>query len=390
MDGVDLSLFRLLSSKKDGIQDAMRNILPLFLNITLNKPGERPLFHKRSLVWIGLAVTTLVLSNVIPSSFLDRWYYEGLFGWIRQAYDYSLGWSPLPMIYIVLAIILVRTALWFKDRKKGITFQISRVFGGIAFLVLVFYFLWGFNYNQIPLQTRLGFDLKEVSDIDIEKEFQRATEVLTKEASELPDQLTTDGSISDYKISDHDLRPDVEKALADLDIPHKGRVRVRQLWPNGFLLRWSTAGIYIPQTGEGHIDRGLLSVQKPFTIAHEMAHGYGVTDEGACNFIAWLACSQSKENWIRFGGAFTYWRYAASEMPEQKVKEVISQFPPVVSRALTLVRENDKKYPDLMPKVRDAIYSSYLERHGVKGGLKSYNYVVMMVQQYLEKVKVKN
>ena len=102
-------------------------------------------------------------------------------------------------------------------------------------------------------------------------------------------------------------------------MPHSGRVRVRQPWPNGFLLRWSTAGIYIPQTGEGHIDRGLLAVQKPFTIAHEMAHGYGVADEGACNFIAWLACSQSRDPWVRFGGALTYWRYAAAEMPYESV-----------------------------------------------------------------------
>jgi len=188
----------------------------------------------------------------------------------------------------------------------------------------------------------------------------------------------------DLKVYERELRTDVEKALSDLHLPHEGRVRVRQLWPKGLLLRWSTAGIYIPQSGEGHIDKGLLSVQKPFTMAHEMSHGYGVTDEGACNFIAWLACRQSRDSWIRFGGAFTYWRYAASEMPEQSVKEVIKSFPPVVERALTLVRENDKKYPDLMPKMRDAIYSSYLERHGVKGGLQSYNYVVLMVQQYLE------
>ena len=43
------------------------------------------------------------------------------------------------------------------------------------------------------------------------------------------------------------------------------------------------------------------------------------------------------------------------------------------------------KYPDILPSVRDAIYSSYLKRHGVKEGLRSYNEVVIMVQQYLRK-----
>jgi hypothetical protein len=71
-------------------------------------------------------------------------------------------------------------------------------------------------------------------------------------------------------------------------------------------------------------------------------------------------------------------------MPGDSVALVMDAFPPVVTRALTLIRQNDKKYPDLMPRIRDAVYSSYLKRHGVKGGLRSYNYVVMMVDQYLD------
>ena len=70
------------------------------------------------------------------------------------------------------------------------------------------------------------------------------------------------------------------------------------------------------------------------------------------------------------------------------VKDTINTsrpFPPVILRSLELIRENDKKYPDILPKVRDAIYSNYLKHHGVEGGLRSYNYVVMMVVEYLGK-----
>ncbi|MEP6794518.1 MAG: DUF3810 family protein [Saprospiraceae bacterium] len=341
--------------------------------------------HSRSLVWIGLALITILLSDILPSSFVDRWYYQSLFSWIRVLYDTLLGWLPFPMLYIVVAIILVRVFLWIRSRKRGLLHLITKALGGVAFLVFVFYFGWGFNYNQISLQKRLGFNLKDVTQPDIEVEYQRATLELQKAAEELPAQLKTDESISALKISDDDLRPDVEKALSELGIPDRGRVRVRQVWPPGLLLRWSTAGIYIPQAFEGHIDKGLLSVQKPYTIAHEMAHGYGVTDEGACNFIAWLACRESNNPWVRFGGAFTYWRYAASEMPGDSVAQELKTIPPVVLRSLSLIRKNDEKYPDLLPKIRDAIYSNYLKHHGVEGGLRSYNYVVMMVVEYLGK-----
>jgi hypothetical protein len=58
--------------------------------------------------------------------------------------------------------------------------------------------------------------------------------------------------------------------------------------------------------------------------------------------------------------------------------------PPVVQNAIELVRKNNAKYPDLLPKVRNAIYASYLKRHGVESGLKSYSEVVEMVHFYLQ------
>jgi hypothetical protein len=343
------------------------------------------LWHKRSLLWILTAVLCILLKEVLPTSIWEKGYYQGLFTWIRVVYDYTLGWSFIPMVYIVVAILLFRTTIWLRQWHKGLVYQLTRAIGGMALIITIFYVFWGFNYGQISLSQRAGFDFEQVSNSDIEMEFRRATIALKKEAEALPTSLTSDEVINSFKIEDNHLRSDVEAALAELNLIHVGRVRVRQLWPKGILLRLNTAGIYIPHTGEGHIDRGLLSVQKPFTIAHEMAHGYGVADEGSCNFIAWLACSISEDPWIRFGGAFTYWRYAAAEMPVDSLSQVIHEFPAVVRRAITLIKENDKKYPDIMPRARDAIYSSYLKKHGVKGGLRSYNEVVMMVQQYQEK-----
>lgn len=354
------------------------------------KGHKQPLLHGRSIVWMIAAIFIIVMSSIIPEQIFDKVYYRHVFGWIRNLYDHSLGWLPFPFIYLIVPFLIFRIIIWCRQWSKGILFQLSRALGGIAMIIALFYLLWGFNYHQVELQQRLGLVLEKVTKDDIEKEFIRATEVLASEVRLLDTVYKSDAAISAFKITDNDLRVDVERALAVLDMPHKGRVRVRQLWPNGLLLRWSTAGIYIPHAGEGHIDRGLLSIQKPFTIAHEMAHGYGVTDEGACNFIAWLACSGSSDPWIRFGGAFMYWRYAAAEMPDEKVREIIQLLDPVVVNALVLVRENDRKYPDILPQIRDAIYSSYLKQHGVKGGLRSYNYVVMMVSEYLKQNEMKS
>ncbi len=360
----------------------MKKTLEPVDNKSLSKSGRTRAWSLGSLIWICIAIAVLILDRILPVSFIDTWYYQGLFGVLRRLYDFLLGWLPIPMIYIVALIVVIRIVKWFNDWNKGFLLQVLRALGGVAMLISFFYIFWAFNYRQVTLQDRIGINQEEVTAQDVAQEFIRATNVLQEEAARLPDPYTSDENIATLRITDHDLRPDVVHALRQLQVPNEGNVRVRQLWPKGFLLRWSTAGIYIPHAFEGHIDPGLMSVQKPFTIAHEMAHGYGITDEGACNFIAWLACSQSRDQWIRFGGALTYWRYVAAEMPDDSVRNVINTLDPVVVRSLTLIRENDKKYPDILPRLRDAIYSSYLKQHGVKGGLRSYNYVVKTVIQY--------
>ncbi|HEY3385954.1 MAG TPA: DUF3810 family protein, partial [Saprospiraceae bacterium] len=289
--------------------------------------------HPRTWFWSGAALVCILLKEVLPGHFWEVWYYKGFFTIFRWTYDTLLGWSPLPMVYVIFSIILVRTARWIGKWEKGWIYQVSHAIGGIAAMITFFYFVWAFNYGQVPLQERQGFNFKAVDQQAISTEFHRATEVLITEAESLPANLVGDEAILQTPINDHSLRPDVERVLSQLELPSAGRVRVRQLWPKGLLLRLNTAGIYIPQTAEGHIDKGLLSVQKPFTIAHEMAHGYGVADEGACNFIAWLACSQSREQWVRYGGALTYWRYAAAEMPTDSVYQIMNTLPPVVLRS---------------------------------------------------------
>jgi hypothetical protein len=340
---------------------------------------------RRSVIWMGLLAIVLLIDRFIPTAVADQFYYRGLFSGLRPVYDYVFGYSPIPMIYLVAGAIVVRIIYWIGERKRGFSYMAIRALGGVSALVFFFYVFWAFNYHQVSLPKHLGYDLKSVTAADIKAEFDRASASLKMAADSLPPSMTDDFSLRKKAVSDNDIRDDVEAALKTLGLPHLGRVRVRQLWPKGTLLRWSTAGIYIPQVGEGHIDEGLLSVQKPFTMAHEMAHGYGVTDEGACNFIAWLACERSVNPWMRFSGALTYWKYVAYDMPSDTVQQMLKTFPEVVERSMKLIRENDKKYPDLFPRYRDAIYTSYLKHHGIKEGLMSYNEVVLMVQQYVKR-----
>ena len=147
-------------------------------------------------------------------------------------------------------------------------------------------------------------------------------------------------------------------------------------------MRFSTAGIYIPYSGEGHVDAGMLPVQIPFTMAHELGHGYGVTDEGECNFLAYIVCTTADDPMVRFSGLLAYWRYVAAEyrrFAPEAYKEQYNALPDLVRTTLQSIYENNRKYPDIMPQTRNLVYDTYLRSNGVDGGLVSYNRIVRWV-----------
>ena len=150
-------------------------------------------------------------------------------------------------------------------------------------------------------------------------------------------------------------------------------------------MRFSTAGIYIPFSGEGHVDAGMHPVQYPFTMAHELAHGFGVTNEGECNFLAYVACKEVDDPLVRYSGLLSYWRYVAAEyrraFPEE-YKARYDKLPVLIIETIESIRENNAKYPDIMPALRDKVYETYLRSNGIEEGLVSYSLIVRMVHAY--------
>lgn len=350
-----------------------------------NKKSGTPWLHKASGYWLLTAFLVWLAYYLLPTSFWDTVYYRGVFRGIRWVFDYTLGWLPIPFAYIVIILFILRLIFILRNPRYKGGIKAQQVIAQFALLFIVFYVSWGFNYRQKPIHNVLDLPIDKFDQVDAETEFIRATQDLIVAANSLPDEFTNIATLTSHPFNDNLIRKDVERSLGLLDLPVAGRVRVRKLYPRGNLLRFGTAGIYIPHAFEGNVDPGLLAVQLPFTMAHEMAHGYGVTDEGACNFIAWLACAGSEDPLIRLGGALSYWRYAASGVSDELYKQQYQLLPPVITDVMKAISVNFDKYPDLMPRVRDFIYGTYLKSHGVPGGLKSYQYVVIMVHEYLKK-----
>ena len=332
------------------------------------------------IVSMGLALGTLLLYHLTSynSTFVEQWFTNGWFKIYRSVWDNTIAFLPLPLIYIVVIatiIYLLFPLFYFKSRRKlGELVRRLLILGSIA--VIIFYWLWGFNYKRNNLSSVLELKSAKPDEEFVFSEYCRVIDSLYKIRKEI---IRYDAS------SEESLRDDLHTIFDSLNIAVSGRVRVRKIRPKGILLRISTAGVYLPFVGEGHIDAGLHPITHPFTMIHEMSHGYGWTGEDDCNFIALIACLNSPNLFTRYSGYFSYWRYLRSQaylLDKDRFDSYYRFLPSDVAKDYREVLSYQNRYPDILPAIRDLIYDNYLKSHGISEGMKSYSRMIVLSQQW--------
>lgn len=344
-------------------------------------------------LWIFLGLSALILRYFAAQypDLTERWYSRGLFPFLRQIWDFTAGWLPFAWLYVFMGILIfqmIRLVLRKRQHHLTILHRIRNwAFSSLSFLgamIFLFLFLWGFNYYRVPLETQIGLHPQALSSADLEAEMAWSTELLWRARAKVPIPLH-------LAVGEEALPADLEAHLhhrvsgwlKQKGFPTPGKVRGRMLYPKGLLMRFSTAGIYFPFTGEGHIDGGLHHLQWAPVMAHELSHGYGFGDEGVCNFIAFAACADSPDPVVAYAARLSYWRTVGAQfrrLNPEDFQQIRDNLPAGIQSDLTAIRENALAYPDILPQVRDAAYNSYLRAQGVKEGMLSYDRVTMLVR----------
>ena len=338
---------------------------------------------------LGLvALITLALNILWPyqSQFVEFWYSRGLFSVYRYVWDYTFGFLPFAAIYLLILLVLFVLLRPFLRKRSPLT-QMKKVLGNLARILItayiLFYWLWGFNYKRENLRNIKELSSDRPPDHFVYDEYCRVLDSLY----EIRNQITIMND-DDWYVAESSLAHSLRSSLHAIDLPIPGYVRARRIVPKGVLLRFSTAGIYLPFVGEGHIDAGLHPITHPFTMIHEMSHGYGWTGEDACNFLALLTTVNDSSILVRYSGYFGYWRYLRSQLIRIDRDRFVEYYKFLDGDVLEDYKDilaYNERYPDLMPKMRDVIYDSYLKSHGIASGLVNYSEMILLSYQWQQK-----
>lgn len=343
---------------------------------------------------IILAALTLTIRALASPEWIERYYSRGFFPLMRMFWDTLLtSWFPFALLYILILILLLRLIRainrWRKLKGgRRVWSALLGLVGLMGWIVFSFLVLWGFNYGRISVEEKLGLELtppaREALQLQIETEARALAELRQQITG--ADSLALNDSHFPPEMEDQ-LRTSLEEVLTYYNYPVVGGVRGRLVYPKGLFLRFSTAGLYLPWTGEGHIDAGLLRVQQPYTMAHEMAHGYGFGDEGSCSFWAYLTAFRQNDPALQYAIRLGYWRRLAAGW-NRVDPESYALFRASLDRGmvadLEAISRNNAAYPDIMPRFRDAAYDSYLKAQGIAEGMENYSKVILLVENWRE------
>jgi hypothetical protein len=346
----------------------------------------------RRWIWVGLFGLTILLRVFLSPEQIESWYSRGFFLGVRYIQDWLTYFVPVPFIYLLLGGImlwlLVKTYRWWnweeKRWKKGWSagFTLLSTLSVIGFFFMV---LWGYNYGRVPLEKQIGIQPEPVEIEILGEMLKKETAALATARLRIQSDTTALTEMQMPVGLEEQLRELMKTQLEELGYPANCSVRGRFLRPKGVLLRFSSAGVYLPWTGEGHIDAGLHPVEHPFVMAHELAHGFGITDEGSCNFLAYLACRRSQNPFIAYSGRLGYWRYLASNyrraMPEE-YRPFFRGLDGGIREDLRAIYSYLDRYPDILPQLRYVAYDTYLKAQGIKEGMKNYNRVIMLAKAW--------
>jgi hypothetical protein len=327
--------------------------------------------------WIGLGLLSIILQLMLlgfPKA-VETVYSQGIFMGIRWAFDYTVGYLPFPFFYVFVVFMISVIIIQYDRRRKqnhlrkSIRYLTKSFFlslgAWLGALTMIFYVLWGFNYSRMNIEDYLELDVRELTHMELQEEAHWEMERINAVRVLVPfkdeQNPAAQDSARDLRVVDLEdqMRDNLVATLHELDYAAPGRVRCKAV---SFGSLTSFTGIYSPFSGEAFINIENIKITLPFIMAHEMAHGYGFTDEGTANFLAYLACEKSEDPAIRYSARFMHLLFIRQEYNDI----------------------NPGKFKGVMKK-----YSKFavnkLEEVGLTHGTGNYTYVNSLIVAWKEK-----
>jgi hypothetical protein len=322
---------------------------------------------KYRIALIAIAVAAALVP--LPQHLVEERYSRGIYASLQSVLTPLSNRLPVPLLDVVAlgALVIAAGLLWRSVRARGIRSALSRATLGTlavaAVVYLVFLATWGFNYQRVPLEQKLDFQIDRINGEAAVGLFTTAVQRVNAGHAAAHQGSLRMGALEEAFI-------DAQQVLGARRLATPGRAKHSLL--QVYFRSTAISGMTVPGFLEVLLNSDLLPVEVPFTLTHEWAHLAGYADESEANFLAWLACVRSPDPLLQYSGWLETVGLAARGLPRTGRYE-IPKLADGPRQDLHAINDRLGRSSPRARTVSRGVYDSYLKANRVEEGIHSYD-----------------
>lgn len=288
-----------------------------------------------------------------------------------------------PLIIAVTAFFTLKCA---QAGNVGILRAVSAVISIAAGVYFCFAVGFAPGYRGSSIADKMGLERQDVTA----KELYTVTLTVTSELNVLCEKInySSDGS-SQYPYSLDDLCEKICGGYLTLSEEYDSiktfSSEVKPLIISPLMTYTHISGIYSFFTGEANLNTNYPDFINVYTAAHEMAHQRGISREDEANFVAYLVCLNTDDDYIKYCAYLNMYEYLSNALysaDKALWKDAKSTLHEKARGELFAYSVFFDEYRDSTAgEISDTLNNAYLESQGTEG-TKSYGMVVDLTVAY--------
>ena len=345
-------------------------------------------YFRQKIITIAL-LTAAIFVIVIFAGFpmlVERFYSEEFYPLLCHVLHPVFNLFPFStgdFIYVIVIVYLTYRLLLFIKQifkkaylKCGLAF--TNLLISLQVVIIVFYLFWGLNYYRPPAVALLNLNGRDFTTAELIK----VTGLLIDSANKTRDQLSAidlkPANDSIYRVAVRSIKK--MSASSKIFCLYKPGIKPSALTP--LLNYMSTSGYYNPFTGEAQMNYDIPVFNRPVTACHEIAHQMGFATEDEANFVGFLACIRSGNNFFKYSayqlavGEFMHALYLRDSVSNKVLKLKISF---AVHQDFKAEQDYWTGYENRAGLFTGIFYNGFLKVNNQPRGLDTYNDMVLLV-----------
>ncbi len=358
------------------------------------------------IIWI-ITVLLNLAAFLIPG-FAD-WYvanatplWAGSYGRITGLAAFSIGEIMLVLAVILIAVSVVMAVLLIFIRKKNFQSGARRFFKAILFIVTLVCLVMSLNCSILYRASPLDPNPEAESRRYTVNELFTLRNHIVRQCNDYSTKFSHDDR--GYLIFDGDMNEEAKRALNGISGSYP---RLSGFYPNvkpmlfsGLMSRMNMSGYYFPFSLEANVNSYMYIINAPSCYCHELVHLHGYIFEDEANFLSYLACINSDNDFFAYSGymmALNYVVNACAGYEDSLSEETLAK----LEYANDIVNSDNfflteemwemaNKNAVLSAETASAASSTFtdaiLKANGVEDGIASYSRVVGLLLKYYDGV----